>query len=510
MTESRLVRNTGVSTIVYLLGSVAGLVLVPILLRTLGPTQFGLYVLAQTMLSYSTLLGGGMNRGFIRSIVAADVDTRGPDVRAVVGTGVTLMAGLGVGIGCLAALGYPFMLVMFHVPSNLARGFAWILGGATMSYTLNAVVTPYQGLLVARERLDISKAVEALSIVIGSAASAVAAIRGYGLPGVAISMATVAALAGIATIAAALRVDRDAAGVMPGLDRSVIRGLWSFGFRVQLVALAGMVNRSVDRISIGLFQSPAAVATYDVGDRAAFSIVYTANTLAEALMPRMAGHLARDDAEGARNTYVRAAGVFSLAAVTLAAFAAFNSPMLLRAWLGQSFDVRSMWVMAILATGYGVSVSFSACNVVAFSEAKPTLAMRFSIVQASVNIVLSLVGAWTAGILGAAAGSAVSGALGAVTYSILVERRLLDARHLIGLRKLGMSLVVALPLGGLLAVSTGRIASTVHAGRLGSFALLAVALCIQLAAGVVLGAKVGLLPADETRALIAGVRARLR
>jgi len=513
VSPERIVRNAGVSTVVYIVGSIAGLVLVPILLRTLGATQFGLYVLAQTALSFSSLAGGGLHRGFVRSIVAHRVSVDGSEgldgAEAVIGTGVTLMLMFGAAVVLGIALLFPLFVRLFGVTEPDVSGFAWILGGATVAYVLGLISTPYQALLIAGGRLDRSKAIEGFSIIAGSTASAAAALAGLGLKGVGIALVVVAVPTATATFFSALRTSAVAAATRPRYDGSIVRELWQFGSRIQLVALAGMINRSVDRASLGILRSPTAVAAYDVSDRAAYSLVYTANTLAEALTPRMAGHLAREDAGAARGTYQMATRIFSVAALTMASFALFHASTILTVWLGTSNTVSAVALM-VLASGYGVGVSFSAAHVVATAQAQPTLAMRYSIAQATVNVTLSLLGAWLAGVVGAAVGSALSGAIGAVIFAVLVERRILGTHELPGLRTLGHAALVSLPVAAVLGYATSTVITQSGAGRVGGFALLGVAFGAQICVTVILAVKTRLLPEEAVRDMLSRTVGRLR
>ncbi|NTU70243.1 MAG: oligosaccharide flippase family protein [Coriobacteriia bacterium] len=507
MTAERLVRNAGVSTVVYLLGSVVGLILVPILISSLGAAGFGLYVLAQTTLAFSSLAGGGLNRGFVRSIVAHTEQDGPSGARRVIATGATLMMGFGLIVIALVVALFPLLRTVYQVNATQASDFAWVLGGATVAYALVVSVTPYQSLLVARGRLDLAKSVEGTLIVASSLASGYAAVAGFGLRGVGIAVGLVAAPIALATFVLAVRTDARCALVAPAFDVDVFRELWQFGSRIQLATLSAMVNRSIDRVSLGALRSPIAVGLYDVADRGAFSIVYTANTATEALVPRMASHLANDDTEGAKATYTAATSVFSTMSLFLAAFAACNSWLFIRVWLGTA-DPSSVWAMTILSIGYGVGVSMSAAHLIATAQATPTLAMRYSVVQAAVNVALSFTGAWLGGIVGAALGSALSGAIGALILGVLVERRILKQHSPIALKSIAKAALVVLPVGVALAAAVRAVDGAVSLSRPIGLAALGVVFALQLISTIALGSRVGLLPDGTLSSLTARLRRR--
>ncbi|MHB1340389.1 MAG: lipopolysaccharide biosynthesis protein [Coriobacteriia bacterium] len=501
MTPRRLLINTGVSTFVYLAGSVAGLVLVPILLDSLGATRFGLFVLAQTTLSYSSLLGGGLNRGFIRSIAARQATRDARGVKAVIGTGFCMISAFAALVTISIVVFRPALSKLYAVPPVAMEEFTWILYAATAAYVFAVLVTPHQALLVASGRLDTTKWIELWFILAGTIASAVVVRSGYGLRGVAVSIAVTSLLKSAITLGVARKSNREAVSIPRRIDLQVARELWAYGYRAQTAALAGMVNKSIDRITLGVFVHAEAVARYDVGDRAAFSLVYTANTLSQALAPDMAAHVADGNVHAAQGLYRSATLYFSLSAGILTAYAVSQSKLLLSAWLGR-FDQTSALALVILGVGYGVAVSLSASQVVASSEATPSLLMRFSLAQTVVNVILSGLGAVLWGIPGAALGSALSGGLGSLTLAFLAERRILNLPGTIGVRTVFRCLPIVAGPALLIGYLSRALVLLLDADRLASFGILAVALLAQALLTFLAGSLAGVVPRDALKVVL--------
>ena len=121
------------------------------------------------------------------------------------------------------------------------------------------------------------------------------------------------------------------------------------------------------------------MASYDVADRAAFSMVYTANTMAGALMPRFSA-LSKSETrtKEAADLYRTATAVAAYLASGLGLLACATAPLLLVAWLGEQPPGAAIALRA-LAVGYAVMVSLTAADVILRARDLPTLAARLGL-----------------------------------------------------------------------------------------------------------------------------------
>ena len=444
MSGVRLWRNTGVATGVYIASSVVGLVMVPFLLAGLGPAAFGVYVLALTIAGYSGFLNFGMGRGVLRAVAVRHALGDRSGVVSVVEAGSAILSALALVLFVLAIpLSAPLASVM-NVPESMLGETRVLFIAAVLSYGLTTIAGAHTEALAGIHRIDLAKWLEFAQLVVSRILAVVVVALGYGLNGLAVTLV----LTGMVTLAASMFASRRFSlwekPLVFRLHRQLLKELWNYGSRTQLLFIAGTVNRSIDRLYLGMFRSAESVAAYDVGDRLAFSFTYAANPLAGPLLPVMADHMTRDDQVGARTTYCEATGTFALLAATIAVFSAVFAEPLIEAWVGASMASAAP-ILAVLAVGYGASVCSSAADVFARTEAVPRLATRIGLTYAGLNITASLFGVLAYGALGGAVASAAVGVLMAVAYSWIVERRLLGVSGTIAVRAAVTAAAIALP-----------------------------------------------------------------
>jgi O-antigen/teichoic acid export membrane protein len=263
------------------------------------------------------------------------------------------------------------------------------------------------------------------------------------------------------------------------LERSSLGFLWRYGIRIQVTLISGLVNRSIDRLWLGAIQSPTAVTVYDVADRAAYSFVYLAHPVTNALTPRFAA-LSVDAAQGREwcRLYRTSTQVTALFAGSLAALVFVCAPWLLRSWLGV-IHPDSLYSLRVLALGYGVLVSFAPASVAARAQSVPRLAARLAVGFTVVNVLASLGGVLVAGVRGAATASAACGVLYGLAYPLFVEGRILDTRLGTGLRMALPAWLPSMLAGAAVWIGLLTIPGSAHASsRLNALAVLVVAGCV--------------------------------
>lgn len=465
--RAALAKGTAWSTAVYITGSLVGVLVVPILLQSLGPDRFGLYALSQAVVGYAGVLNMGVGRGVARMVADRRAGGAPAAAESIVSTSLLLLGGFS---GLLVAVCVPaaeFAIRIMNVPAALHAEGVLLLRAVVAAYALSTLAGPFHGALTGVHKIDASKRIELVSLLSGSAMSVGAVLAGFGLSGVA--MATIiSAAAGLAMVTWRVMRLKEMTLAHLRFDRDDALALWRYGWRSQVMWLAGMVNRSVDKVYLGAFGTLTGVSAYEVGDRASFSLVYLANSLAGPLLPVMTEHLSSGNLVRARRAYRSATMAFTTMAVALAAVAVALSERILAAWLGE-VPSSAPSILAILAIGYGLSVSASASSVTARSLETPSMATRAAALYAVVNVVLSLLGVLVWGAIGAATGSAISAIGFSVWFSWRVERRILGCRRPVFLPIVARALTVCIPV----AATIGYLVAEFSQG-LGRLVLIAV------------------------------------
>jgi O-antigen/teichoic acid export membrane protein len=197
------------------------------------------------------------------------------------------------------------------------------------------------------------------------------------------------------------------------LLRPHIRGLLVFMGQTALRATLKM-NRHLDTLVIGYFQSPSEVAYYRVARRLATAVEDLSNPFYYAIFPELSRAWA-----GARSQFprivARTAATSVKIAVPATAVIVLLAPAIVRGLMGMTYDPAIM-PFRMLTLGVGVAVATFWGTPAALSSGHPGLATGAVALGVLVNVALLLVLTPPYG----ATGAAVSSIGGAVAYAVVI------------------------------------------------------------------------------------------
>lgn len=385
-----LILNTMISAFAYLVVSVVGLLIVPLLVGAYGISQYGMLVLAR--LFFPSSMFGVFDLGFAeiatQAVARARVDG---DWRRTSGQ-IALLFLLGVAVG--SALG---AVIAFHAEAIAAilnieaqhhDSFVRILQitGAALVVVFPGLV--FEGILKGYEAFRQLRTCEVMGTIAYALLAAGAVWQGHSYA--AVAYAFVASLLLRATLVIFLTL---------GICRDLTVARWSAEDRrdVLLRCRVMVANKILGTgqaqgapILIGLLLNSAAVGVYDVLvrlPRFAKSILGLLNTAVLPIAARL--ETAADNAQLTRLNRVGLIAVATLAMPPLAAGAVFSEPIL-RWWIGRDFTEYWMWQAAMFAVpALSVLVSYGATSLLLRPSVVAVL-NRIALLQIVIQIIVSL------------------------------------------------------------------------------------------------------------------------
>jgi O-antigen/teichoic acid export membrane protein len=130
-----------------------------------------------------------------------------------------------------------------------------------------------------------------------------------------------------------------------------LRRLFSFGVWIMVTAIIGPLMTASDRVVIGGAIGPAAVVAYSVPFQIAQRTVMLPMAVVQALFPRLASHTAEQAATLGKDAVVLVGQMYAFVVIGLICLA----EPLLRMWLGDGLDQRSILVGQIALIGFWVN-----------------------------------------------------------------------------------------------------------------------------------------------------------
>lgn len=366
-----LLRQSLWSALGWSLPALASLWAVPGLVRTLGPTGFGLLAIAWALVGWFSAADLGLSRAVTQGVARALARDARAEAAALTWSALALM--LPVSVVAAAALWWsaPWLVGVLKLePHELADGIGavqWI----ALAVPATVLMTALRGVL---EGARAFKLVTLLRVPLGVAFALVPlafAMSGHGVVGAVKGIVLVRAIGLVAHAAAALRL-------IPGLRTPTLaspearRAQLAFGGWTTVTNVVSPLMNAVDRLGIGALITVAAMAPYAVAVEAGTKIWLLTGILVPVLYPTFAALMTRDaDTAAARleqgNRAILAAGL-----PVLVGFASLAEPGM-RWWVGISLASDAALALQWLAVG--LAANLSAQMILAFVQAaeRPSL-----------------------------------------------------------------------------------------------------------------------------------------
>lgn len=395
-----------------------------VLARLLSPRDFGLVATVYVFAGVASLLAEmGLGSSLVRkrTLTQADLGTAFW-INAFVGVLLTLVVG---------ALG-PLIALWYEAPA--LAGLMWLVA---IRFSISLYVVPLALLERSMGFARIAK-IDATAFTLGAVAAMVAAYNGFGYYSLIVSPLVQSAVQLVLFFAATRFVPRTF------IRRDSARELWSYTSRYAGANLLNYVRLNADGVLVGKVVGQAELGYYG---RAMVLVSLPIRTISEVLHRVMLPTFTRlrDDRSRLQWAYSASVGVIGLVVGTGMALLAASAQELVPFIWGPQWVPAVPLVAWLALAGVVQSVAVPTgwlCEV----EGRTELMMRLAVLSTVVTFTGLLIGV-RAGVVGVAAGLALSGVVNVVP-SLLVAARLLDCRVVVLLRSLGPGAVAAAAAGG--------------------------------------------------------------
>lgn len=342
----RLIQNTVISTVAFGAAAILGLIVIPVIIRTWGVTEFGLIVITRLLLpsGMMAVLDFGLSEVATQVVARArehrDWDRAGRQLSFLTVVSILLAVALSVSIW----LGAPSLAVVMKVDAAHVDRFTDILHYTALANLVLVPALVWEGTVKGFERYNLLRFSEFISTVAyvvltvwASTASASFEVVAY------IFLATLVARALAVLVATITALTTKGARF----------GAWTDQIRRELLhrcllllqgKLFGGIVGPIQPFVAGLLFGPTAVGIYDALVRLSRVSKVVVGLLTSALLP-VASRL---DERGSSTTFQRLGelGLIMLPMFTLPplAAAAILSPAILQLWIGPLLAPYALWM----------------------------------------------------------------------------------------------------------------------------------------------------------------------
>jgi len=342
----RLIQNTVVSIIAFGAAAILGLVVIPVIIRTWGVTEFGLIVLARLLLP--TGMMAVLDLGL--SEVATQMVARGREHRdwTLASKQLSFLGALSVGLALILNVaiwfGIPFIASAMKVSPDHREAFVSILHYTALANLILIPALVWEGVIKGFERYNLLRVAEVTSTIAYVGLTILASYRSVGFEVVAyIYLATLLGRAFVIFLGAAIALGRKHAR-FSSWTADIRRDLLHNCMLLLQGRLIGGISGPLQPLLVGLLFGPAGAGTYDALVRLSRVSRSVVSLLTSALLP-VASRL---DERGSLTTFQRLGemGLILLPMFTVPPFAAaaILSPDIMRIWIGPLLMPYAAWM----------------------------------------------------------------------------------------------------------------------------------------------------------------------
>ncbi len=407
MSVARVARNIGSG---YAGAAVNGLVLLlltPLVIRHLGPGDYGIWVLASAIGSYLGFLNAGSGPVGVRAVASLAVTGRTAEANRALGSVFRIYLGVGI-LACSALAIVSFTaLDRFHIPAGRQGEARLLLLLIALNFLVSFPLGVTRSVLAGLERFQMLHGIEIGAALFRLGAAAVLLEAGYGLVALG-GVQLVSSLLGHAVRAISLRRIAPEIhltggpgwqGFSPGIP---IFSALSFGYE-SLRTLFDNANL----LFLGVLAGPGAVGLFGVAHTLASVVPKGLQPVSGVLFPMAS----RMEAQGRREDWARLLEVgtrLNLAlALPVVTLLAVEGEGFLRLWVGSGFQ-GSASLLAVLAVANLGAASSLAATTLLFGSGRVGSLVWAEGVRYTMNLVLVLLLYRPLGLIGAGVATLVS------------------------------------------------------------------------------------------------------
>jgi O-antigen/teichoic acid export membrane protein len=390
--------------LVVLAGSTA--LLTPLMIHHLGPVDFGVWVLASSVLDYYGLLDLGMRSAMFRYVALFRGGTLRDEVDGTFSSALLLATGTSVLI-CVLSVAVACLLPRFiSLHSTSPRLLSWLLLLLGISVAVMFPTRMLATYISAHQRWDLYNAAGIANTVTRGVVIVVVLKLGYGILAIAIATVVVAFLSLGQHIVFLLIADPRVHVKVRLITIGRIRELFSFSVRSLLVSLGDYLRFYSDSAVIASVLGVGLVTPFNVATRLIEcfrSVVIAAGGPVLGAMTELDGGHHHEEL---REMLLRSTRLLALLSILGGVLLLVDGRSLLRIWVGKEF-VSAYPVLAVLTVGYIINLAQHPTLLVVIAKGRHGPLGWWSIAEGVANIVLSIVWGMSYGLLGVAMGTIV-------------------------------------------------------------------------------------------------------
>jgi O-antigen/teichoic acid export membrane protein len=354
-------------------------VAVPITVRGLGPTEYGLLALTASLTGYLGLMEMGLSSAILRSLSYHRALNEGRPMLGVVKFALKWFGLTGLVGGTFLIVAAPWLATsVLKLPHDLLPTAVVVIRLTGVNFFLAFISITISTIPASFLRYDISATMGVIWGTTASVGPAVIVTLGYGLVAIVGFLIVMSLLGIVVNTIIAIRLFHGVELSAGPAWKEIRRKTLSFAGIVALNSLGNTVSTQTNRLVLGYASGVATVSYYQVSYTLAARVSDLLTAVARVLFPTASAMFARGDLLGVQRLYMRTSRLFFLVNFSGSVGLCVFAYPLLKYWVGDSYAREGAAALTLFAVGQALHSMSMAASYVNLSASRPTINLVFS------------------------------------------------------------------------------------------------------------------------------------
>ncbi|WP_297596991.1 oligosaccharide flippase family protein [uncultured Cetobacterium sp.] len=449
MDRNELKIGTALSMFTIIVSSLIQIIYTPLYMKYLGPGDYGINSLIQSIMGYMSMLNLGLGNAMLRYTVRYRAEGKIEEEKSLNGMFLIIFIVL-MGVASLLTAYIYFNLGEFFgsrfTLEELAKTkivFLIMALNVVISFPLGVFSTN----ISSKEKFIYQRGIKLITLVLNPIIGATLMINGYGLIAVTISTVIFAIISSIFDVFYALRLGM---GIkFSGFRLYILKDIFVYSFFIFINILIDQIYWGTDRVIIGKYVGIQAIAIYSVGG--IFNTLYMgfASAVSGVLFPRINRLIAEEKNQEVSDMFLKIGRLqYILLGLISSGFILFGKEFI-NLWVGRGYSEAykiALWIMIPL------TVPLIQSTGVSIMQAKNMHQFRSVIyfIIAILNLVLSIFLVQKVGAIGCAIATGISFILGQIIVMNIYYHKVMDLNMIIfwkNILKMSIPIMMAMIVG---------------------------------------------------------------
>jgi O-antigen/teichoic acid export membrane protein len=389
-------------------GMVIPFFLTPIVVRTLGATAYGVWILAVSTVAYLNLLDLGLRNAVIRFVSKADAQGKIDDAGVAIAAALWFRLLIAGGVAIFSIALAVFFPHLFNIPSDLKHAAQITVLLCALGVAVTLVSGVFGAVLAAINRYDLLSLIATLQVLARAIGVILILRHGGGLIALAYWELAVILTSGLAICTAALKTFPPCRVRLERPHLATIKMIWSYSFAMFLIMISSQIIFSTDNLVVGTFLSVGLVAYYSIGGSLMLYSSQVVGALSTTFIPLASGLEASGKTAELQKLLLRGTQGTLALVLPIGLTLLIRGKTFIGLWMGKQFSEISGTVLQILLITLFFMIANNTASNIMFGTSNQKAVAKWSVIEAIANFTVSIVLVKTIGIYGVAWGTSIT------------------------------------------------------------------------------------------------------